>query len=458
MKKTSAFLCTCLCVLLCSANLVAQSYKGDIHVKYSVAENAYGKLSFPDSEKQNWATSPVNPKFRDLYIEEGKLYLMKIIHFSGQEYPVSSYTVTSSDTSVIFSYKEKYALKGRKVTTKPVIVTVRSGNAECSIRVFVYTKNYAVKRVDNNRYRFTPDLPVEFPATCEVTDLQKTLGIELPAPRWSCKYQNERYCLVQDVVCPGAVYNRGFKLKRFDEKVRWSDPLEASGLKPGDYVVYNASKQRYEAYDGGLRSMGVIAATDISRFKNQVVGIVATVYPDTPPKATGCRGIYTSDGKKHHALVIDLRDCDRKWVFCSEEESLPNLGVTSTDRNGYELSTALVGYNNNRGASHRIKPIHWMVSRNESARLQPGTTGWYIPSADEMARTNLKAVCASIKRLVALGRSDVQQIHDGSDYWTCEANSNIKGMAWSYDPAKNVVNTYPRKRSAELFVRAVFSL
>lgn len=238
---------------------------------------------------------------------------------------------------------------------------------------------------------------------------------------------------------------------------------EANDLKPGDFVIWNASKSRYEALDGGYRNKNRNIGRDASSFKSQVIGIVAAVLDELPSGATGCKGIYTADGKMHHALVIDLKDCERKWEYSSDNDD-PAIGseIWSNDRHGYSMTTAFFAYNDRRGASHRIKPIHWIVARNSSNKLPGGTTGWYLPSVYEMERTTLQPVNASLSALIKAGRTDVGRIQLESDYWTCDydRNHNNKAFVWNFVdvPYYHNVETYVRKKQAELFVRAVFAL
>lgn len=238
---------------------------------------------------------------------------------------------------------------------------------------------------------------------------------------------------------------------------------DANDLKPGDFVIWNATKSRYEALDGGYRNKNRNLGRDASSFKNQVIGIVAAALDEVPSGATGCKGIYTTDGKMHHALVIDLKDCDRRWVYSSDNDD-PAIGndIWGNARHGYSMTQVFIAYNERRGASHRIKPIHWIVARNSSNRLPGGTTGWYLPSVYEMERTMLQPVNASLSALIKAGRTDVGRIQLESDYWSCDydRNNNDKAFVWNFVdvPYYHVVETYVRKKQAELLIRAVFSL
>lgn len=465
------------------ANIAAQSSKGGIYIKESMTNT-------PLKESNYWTTCPSNPQFRDLYLQVGTKYKINVTSTKGRILPEDC-TFSSSDNSVVkmgyefsrvadpkhnsadWGYKEgeliterypDYAV-AKKVSDKPVIVTVKHGDAECSIRIFVYSDKATLKQDGNNCWRVLPEIPVSRGTRCYVTVNKRMRGMEInQSPKWSLTFNNGRYCLTQDVVSPGVTYELYYKLgdNLLKKTVTKTDPVKASDLKPGDFVVYNASKKRYEAIDGGLRGSNSNVGADASSFKNQVIGIVATVYDDGPEFASGLKGIYTSDGKVHHALVMDLRDGDRKWEYSSDNDPMSIVDNSFLkDRIGYKLTQEFLPYNERRGASHRIKPIYWIVTCNSTRPLQPGTTGWYLPSVYEMEHAAIREVNTSIGLLIKAGRTDVSRVLVGSDYWTSQyGTQNDKAMAWNYDDQPYVQKVFitTRKKQAELFIRAVFSL
>lgn len=485
MKKIIGIVMVCLF----ASTLAAQSSSG-IHFKYSrtdrdgTASNSY------------WAVNPQNPNFRDLYLQEGDTYTLHVLNASGRDVS-SSCEFTSSDPKIadFGGYwtkvhvvdrvrpsnedQEKGYLPGQRVEEKipydknrlqtnkssstPITLTATYNGMTCSVRLFVYFKTSGITvKQEGDGWRLSPDLPIVFPSRCDVSDVKNELHGVYTTPKWSFSYNKGHYALQEDQASPGATYKLRRKLGRMDITEERTDPVRASDLKPGDFVVYNPSKRRYEAKDGGLRGSNRNVGSDVTMFKFLVVGIVAAVYDDGPSYSSELKGLYTSDGKKHHALVMDVVDCDQKWVYSSDNDEMKIVsGYDKGKRIGYKLTQELIAYNERRGASHRIKPIHWIVARNGNHWLQPGTTGWYLPSSKEMKEAAIREVNTSIGVLIKAGRNDVSRVRVGSDYWTSEySHHSDKAIAWSYDDTPGVqrVSTYERKKQAELFVRAVFAL
>ena len=475
---------------LFATNLAAQSSTGGIYFKCSLTSQPLSS----DNEEY-WATCPTNPKFRDLYIQKGTDFGLHVLNSKGEDITKDCSLSSSSQNAVVINKKtpryrvadhskwsadwdkpdgslilEGYDYKGHNVATgelssdTPKIITAKYGDKECSIRVFVYSDRY--KKEGDNCYRKA--VPVKFKkgkVVCEVKNLKKEWGMEIE-PKWSLVQNGDRYCLKQEQFSPGSTYELYYYCEELviRNSMDKTETVQANDLKPGDFVVWNATKSRYEAIDGGWRSKKSNLGKDASSFKNQVIGIVATVYKDTPYGTSGLKGIYTSDGKMYHALVVDLQDCDKTWEYSSDNDD-PAAGNDIWGhglRRGYTLTKFFLPYNDRRGASHRIKPIYWIASRNSAKPLQGGTTGWYLPSVYEMEHANLQAVNASLHGLIKAGRTDVGKIRVGSDYWTCEydRNHNDKAYAWTFidEPNNHKVKTYVRKKQATLFVRAVFSL
>lgn len=441
------------------ANIAAQSSKGGIYIKELMTSQPLS-----GNEDCYWSVCPSNPKFRDLYLEKwsGK----KIYVYDSEGRDISSKCIfSSSDNSIIKTSSSDYYVDAISMSDKPVIVTVRHGNAECSFRVFVYSAKSTLKQEGSNCWRVFPEIPVRRSYRCNTKVKERMRGMEANRdPKWSFTFNNGRYCLVQEKMAPGATYELYYELgdNLLKKTITKTDPVKASDLKPGDFVVYNTSKKRYEAIDGGLRGVRSNVGADASSFKNQVIGIVATVYEDGPKYSSGLKGIYTSDGKVHHALVMDLRDGDRKWEYSSDNDPMSIVDNSFLkDRIGYKLTQEFLPYNERRGASHRIKPIYWIVTCNSTRPLQPGTTGWYLPSVYEMEHAAIREVNTSIGLLIKAGRTDVSRVLVGSDYWTSQyGTQNDKAMAWNYDDQPYVQKVFitTRKKQAELFIRAVFSL
>lgn len=490
MKRIVTIILACLF----APNLSAQSSSGGIYFKYSRTD----KNDKPDNA---WVVCPNNSKYRDLYMEQNSNNHLTVLNSNGEDI-TGKCTFTSSNEGVArfggyyeiqhkvgkdptFKEQEMDLLPGdtyyekidypknrlaardpmSSTTTPMTVVKAKYGNSECSFRVFVYPAVKVTK--DGDGWIVSPKPPIRniISTECRISDIEQVWGIETGvSPKWSFSDNNGRYTLHQDVYAPGATYQRYYRIKGYSDSEEKTDVFRDYDLKPGDFVIWNASKSRYEAIDGGLRSKNRNLGKDASSFKNQVIGIVATVYKDTPYGTSGLKGIYTSDGKMHHALVIDLQDCDKTWEYSSDNDD-PAAGNDIWGhglRRGYTLTKFFLPYNDRRGASHRIKPIYWIAARNSSKPLQGGTTGWYLPSVYEMEHANLQAVNASLSGLIKAGRTDVGRIRVESDYWTCEydRNHNDKAYVWNFidKPNNHKVKTYVRKKQATLFVRAVFSL
>lgn len=87
-----------------------------------------------------------------------------------------------------------------------------------------------------------------------------------------------------------------------------------------------------------------------------------------------------------------------------------------------------------------------------------------------MRRINLRAVNASIGRLIKAGRTGLSRVRVGSNYWTCvpfmydhkttATDDQNYSYAWEFidEPGRNEVVVTKQARTKEFFVRAFFSL
>lgn len=459
MKRVFSILLACLFV--CS--LAAQSSTGGIYFKNSLV-----KHSLPNGEERYWAKNKQNNQYRDLYVCMGRAYKICVLDASGKDITQKcTYTSSNEEVAKVSSDKRLLAYKAGG----PVTITAKDGDAKCTILVYSYSKNnFTIYMEGDNAIKTNPSLPVARGA--EVAYVDKSCndknfkGMNV-LPYYVLEYYpaTEKYKLICKQTMPGYKYKIEVRMNDTRQVFERCDTMLGKDLKPGDYVVYNAAKKRYEAYDGGLRGRTRNISIDVTPFRDKVVGIVAGVFEATPDQ--NCQGIYTSDGKKHHALVIDLVECDRKWVYNSEATI---IDVPCTNERGLAVTRNLTRYNTRRGASHRIKPIYWIQTCNETHKTMEGATEWYLPTTYEVNRINLRAVNASIGRLIKAGRTDISRVRVGSNYWTCvpfmydhkttATDDQNYSYAWEFidEPGRNEVIVTKQARTKEFFVRAFFSL
>ncbi len=189
----------------------------------------------------------------------------------------------------------------------------------------------------------------------------------------------------------------------------FAQKYEPGQLKPGDYIIKSKTDGHLMKIDGGLRDDG-FANKDMHVIKDRVVGVVSSVSGKT-------------------AVVIDIKDCPRKWAYAV---------VVSKDKT----------YQGN----NTILPRNWPKQRKEETKLD-----WRLPTVSEAENINYKAVQHSLQQLVDAGLEGAALIHSGSDYWTDEYSRPDYPDAYAWYHYKGRIKTHLREPEAKLFVRAVFT-
>lgn len=435
------------------ANLAAQSTKGGIYF-----EGYLTSKPLETNGEYYWATSPVNSQVRDYYMPSDSYKIFKVRDASGND--------ITSKCQFSRSYGSGNTEKVPAATVNmgtPLILTAKYGSAECSVRIFKWDINekVTIAKINDTTYTILPERPVKRAGVnVSISDYTLRKGMHI-TPKFELAFRDGRY-YVRDknnarvAKFKGTITTKGSNPASL--AIEGKDELRPTDLKPGDFVYLELIRRQYKAIDGGLRENGKMVAPRITaEGAKNVKGIVVAVYDEVPFKNKGCKGVYTSDGKLHHALVVDVNECDRKWVFCSEKGN--PAGAYSG--NGCEITKGLISWNETqKNAGLRVKPIYWIVSCKEIQEkfLLPGTSGWFLPLGSELAGTDFSPVNTSLQKLIDAGRKDAQLIHEGSDYWTSNLTKYDKAEAWNYDRTNNVVNYYDRKLTAELFVRAFLVL
>lgn len=121
---------------------------------------------------------------------------------------------------------------------------------------------------------------------------------------------------------------------------------------------------------------------------------------------------------------------------------------------GYDLKQEVTKYNERRGASHRIKPNHWALECDKKTPLKGTTSGWFVPTVEEMACGSDDYIVNHSLEDLARVRKDVKPFKVNQNYWTIQEAADNKACAWYFDKNWILIDMY-RKKNAEFWVRCV---
>lgn len=149
-------------------------------------------------------------------------------------------------------------------------------------------------------------------------------------------------------------------------------------------------------------------------------------YPNSALRSLKLSGIWSQDGKTmRHAYVMGFTESE-KLVYSSDEDKIAESSswkgicpIYYPGLYGLDYYNALEKYNDNRGASHRIKVNYAADRAREKTPLPGATSGWFVPTYTEIELMAWGAGAVQ-HSLVALAkhRKDVTPLKTNSEYWT----------------------------------------